>query len=94
MCMARRWPPPNYDTENEIGLPHERQFTISCTVLQYREIGKGKSKKIAKRIAAHKMWLKLQENPIEQSNIKPIYDDDANEVNDGTYISDEVIHKN
>lgn len=37
--MARRWPPPLYETEEEVGLPHERQFTIACIVSKYRETG-------------------------------------------------------
>nr|5NPA_A Chain A, Loquacious [Drosophila melanogaster] len=61
MCMQRRWPPPSYETETEVGLPHERLFTIACSILNYREMGKGKSKKIAKRLAAHRMWMRLQE---------------------------------
>lgn len=63
--MMRRWPPPTYETEMEVGLPHQRQFTIACCVLKLREIGHGKSKKIAKRMAAHKMWSLLMENPAE-----------------------------
>lgn len=39
LCMARRWPPPQYETELEVGLPHERQFTIACIVAKYRETG-------------------------------------------------------
>lgn len=72
--MARRWPPPCYETEDEVGLPHERQFTIACLVSIYREIGCGKSKKIAKRLAANKMWQKLQTLPIDPQ------DDAADEV--------------
>ncbi|KAK9890924.1 hypothetical protein WA026_012265 [Henosepilachna vigintioctopunctata] len=68
MCMSRRWPPPSYDMEHEEGLPHERQFTIACQVLKYREVGTGKSKKLAKRMAAHKMWQTLQDMPQEGSN--------------------------
>ncbi|KAJ8912640.1 hypothetical protein NQ315_015152 [Exocentrus adspersus] len=65
MCMSRRWPPPFYEMEHEEGLPHERQFTIACQVLKFREVGTGKSKKLAKRMAAHKMWQALQDLPIE-----------------------------
>ncbi|KOX67534.1 Interferon-inducible double stranded RNA-dependent protein kinase activator A [Melipona quadrifasciata] len=43
MCMSRHWPPPKYTIENEEGLPHERQFTIVCSVLKYREVGQGKT---------------------------------------------------
>ncbi|KMY90090.1 interferon-inducible double-stranded RNA-dependent protein kinase activator A homolog isoform X2 [Drosophila simulans] len=69
MCMQRRWPPPSYETETEVGLPHERLFTIACSILNYREMGKGKSKKIAKRLAAHRMWVRLQETPIDSGKI-------------------------
>ncbi|KAG5888053.1 hypothetical protein JTB14_032860 [Gonioctena quinquepunctata] len=69
MCMSRRWPPPSYDMEHEEGLPHERQFTIACQVLKFREVGTGKSKKLAKRMAAHKMWQALQDLPLEGNNL-------------------------
>lgn len=39
LCMARRWPPPFYETQSEVGLPHERQFTIACHVSSYSETG-------------------------------------------------------
>uniref|UniRef100_A0A1B6CST5 DRBM domain-containing protein n=1 Tax=Clastoptera arizonana TaxID=38151 RepID=A0A1B6CST5_9HEMI len=65
LCMSRRWPPPNYETEQEEGLPHERRFTIACTVFKFKEIGTGKSKKLAKRQAASKMWKKLKDLTIE-----------------------------
>lgn len=39
LCMSRRWPPPAYETEFEEGLPHERQFTISCVVFKHKETG-------------------------------------------------------
>uniref|UniRef100_A0A182IZ74 DRBM domain-containing protein n=1 Tax=Anopheles atroparvus TaxID=41427 RepID=A0A182IZ74_ANOAO len=79
MCMARRWPPPMYETEMEEGLPHERQFTIACVVLKYREVGEGKSKKIAKRLAAQKMWQRLQDQPLEPNQVMQLLDDDGNE---------------
>ncbi|XP_017886263.1 RISC-loading complex subunit tarbp2-like isoform X2 [Ceratina calcarata] len=72
MCMSRHWPPPKYTIENEEGLPHERQFTIVCSILKYREVGQGKSKKVAKRHAAHKMWQALH----DMNNENPNLDDD------------------
>lgn len=65
LCMARRWPPPCYETEEEVGLPHERQFSIACLVATYRETGRGKSKKVAKRLAAQQMWQRLQDLPAD-----------------------------
>ncbi|XP_035778106.1 interferon-inducible double-stranded RNA-dependent protein kinase activator A homolog isoform X2 [Anopheles albimanus] len=88
MCMARRWPPPMYETEMEVGLPHERQFTIACVVLKFREVGEGKSKKVAKRQAAQKMWQRLQDQPLEQNHVMQLVDEDGNEehtnLSDGT----------
>ncbi|XP_049824180.1 interferon-inducible double-stranded RNA-dependent protein kinase activator A homolog isoform X4 [Aethina tumida] len=75
MCMSRRWPPPCYDMENEEGLPHERQFTIACQVLKFREVGTGKSKKLAKRMAAHKMWQALQDMNLENAGLQDEEDD-------------------
>nr|CAD7395416.1 unnamed protein product [Timema poppensis] len=37
ICMSRRWPPPSYDLTSEEGLPHERLFTIQCTVFKQKE---------------------------------------------------------
>lgn len=76
MCMSRRWPPPSYDMVHEEGLPHERQFTIACGVLSQREVGTGKSKKLAKRMAAHKMWQALQDMPLDSNSLPPAFDDD------------------
>lgn len=72
MCMSRHWPPPKYTMEGEEGLPHERQFTIVCSILKYREVGQGKSKKVAKRHAAHKMWQALH----DMNNQTPTVDED------------------
>ncbi|XP_016022746.2 RISC-loading complex subunit tarbp2 [Drosophila simulans] len=33
MCVQRRWPLPSYETETEVSLPHERVFTIACSIL-------------------------------------------------------------
>ncbi|XP_049778534.1 RISC-loading complex subunit tarbp2 isoform X1 [Schistocerca cancellata] len=75
MCMSRRWPPPNYEMVHEEGLPHERLFTIACYVFKYKETGTGKSKKLAKRQAAHKMWQRLQDLPVT-ATVAPVPDDD------------------
>uniref|UniRef100_A0A0A9Z792 Putative RISC-loading complex subunit BRAFLDRAFT_242885 n=1 Tax=Lygus hesperus TaxID=30085 RepID=A0A0A9Z792_LYGHE len=68
LCMSRRWPPPAYETEFEEGLPHERLFTISCIVFRHKETGTGKSKKIAKRLAAHNMWQRLKNLPVDNNS--------------------------
>lgn len=88
MCMSRRWPPPFYEMEHEEGLPHERQFTIACRVLKLREVGTGKSKKLAKRMAAHKMWQALQEMPIEGGSLPSAFgsDEDVSICLDSTHL--------
>ncbi|XP_070496388.1 protein Loquacious isoform X2 [Chironomus tepperi] len=79
LCMQKHWPAPKYEVEVEIGLPHERQFTIACTVLKFREVGTGKSKKIAKRQAAQKMWERLQNQTLDQTEVIQACIDDAND---------------
>lgn len=73
--MSRRWPPPTYETTCEEGLPHERQFTITCCVFKYQEVGSGKSKKLAKRQAANKMWEKLKDPLLDPSQLT--YDEEV-----------------
>lgn len=60
-CMKMRWQPPFYETEEEKGLPHERVFTIACYVDHLVEKGEGKSKRLAKRQAAHNMLKRLKD---------------------------------
>lgn len=60
LCTSLFLPPPIYVTESEDGPPHQRVFTVSCRVLEYKHTGVGKSKKIAKRLAANKLYLLLK----------------------------------
>jgi RISC-loading complex subunit TARBP2 len=63
--------------DSEEGLPHERLFAIACRVGdQFVEIGKGKSKKLAKRVAAHNMAQRLRSLPLESSSSRVYQDDD------------------
>jgi len=66
LCMNRRWPPPTYELVSEDGFPHERTFGLACTIATYKEIGHGKSKKVAKRQAAYAMMQKLSDMPHDQ----------------------------
>ncbi|XP_012282651.1 RISC-loading complex subunit tarbp2 isoform X2 [Orussus abietinus] len=72
MCMSRHWPPPKYVMQGEEGRPHEKEFTIVCSILKYQEVGQGKSKKLAKRQAASKMWQALRDT----TNQAPGVDED------------------
>ncbi|XP_015435571.1 PREDICTED: RISC-loading complex subunit tarbp2-like isoform X2 [Dufourea novaeangliae] len=69
MCISRHLPPPKYTMESEEGLPHEKQYSIVCSILKYREVGQGNSKKVAKRHAAHKMWRALHDVNSENPNL-------------------------
>ena len=57
VCMFQKWNFPIYETLSEEGLPHDKTFRISCVVPSqpYQEIGVAKTKKLAKRVAAHLM---------------------------------------
>jgi len=80
LCMARRWPPPTYELTSEEGFPHERTFSICCTIGTTKEIGSGKSKKLAKRQAAYKMATRLKDTPAEQQPINVLADDDDESI--------------
>lgn len=60
LCTCLRLPPPVYKTVSEDGLPHQRLFTVSCIVSEYNRLGVGKSKKVAKRLAANNLFLMLK----------------------------------
>lgn len=79
-CMQKHWPPPQYQVEVEVGRPHEKEFSIRCTVLKFCEIGTGKSKKIAKRQAAQKLYERLQNLTLDQSEIVSCIDEANDEV--------------
>ncbi|MCL4126969.1 UNVERIFIED_CONTAM: hypothetical protein GTU68_053310 [Idotea baltica] len=76
LCMSRRWPPPTYELTAEEGFPHERTFSICCTIGSHKDIGAGKSKKLSKRQAAHKMIQKLKDQPVEHLPMNVLADDD------------------
>lgn len=62
---------------SEEGLPHERLFAIACRVGEnHIQIGRGKSKKLAKRIAAHLMADYLKSLPVETATHHVSLEDD------------------
>ncbi|XP_050436901.1 RISC-loading complex subunit tarbp2-like isoform X2 [Adelges cooleyi] len=78
LCTSLHLPPPVYITESEDGLPHQRLFTVSCNVSEYKQVGVGKSKKIAKRLAANKLYLmlhKMQSNVTQNTRAADNVDD-------------------
>jgi RISC-loading complex subunit TARBP2 len=90
-CMQKHWPPPQYEVEVEVGLPHERQFTIAC-VLKFREVGTGKSKKIAKRQAAQRMWERLQNQSLDQTEVVQACIDEANDEVSLCFMLNNIYH--
>ncbi|KAK7066089.1 RISC-loading complex subunit tarbp2 [Halocaridina rubra] len=80
LCMVRSWPSPTYELTLEEGVPHERTFSVSCTIGTTKEVGTGKKKKLAKRQAAYKMTQRMKDQPVEQPQLNTLTDDD-NEVN-------------
>jgi len=82
LCMKMKFSPPKYVVHSEEGLPHERIFALACVVgdrEQYVEIGKGKSKKLAKRQAAHLMAERLRSIPSEKTSVHA-YDEDDDKI--------------
>jgi len=78
MCRARRMPAPVYGDHQEAGRPHQRSFTVHCSVGEgkHQAVGVGKNKKMAKRHAANLMIKKLGEVPIDSEETPESIDDD------------------
>jgi RISC-loading complex subunit TARBP2 len=77
-CVRKHLALPTYEVEVVVGMPHERQFTMACLVLEHREIGTGTTKKLANKEAARKMWERLQK-PVDQTEIVRSCIDDVND---------------
>ncbi|XP_075036644.1 interferon-inducible double-stranded RNA-dependent protein kinase activator A [Mixophyes fleayi] len=69
LAVQKGWRQPEYTVSQETGPPHNREFTISCRVENIVETGSGTSKKVAKRIAAKKLVVRLQSLPADDMNI-------------------------
>ena len=93
LCISHRWAPPSYILEGENGLPHEREFVINCLVEAYKEVGVGKSKKLAKRQAAYRMMMKLKDTPVELPSQGAGFEDE-DEVRKMIFIDTEIIMYN
>jgi len=83
LCVGRRWPPPIYDLK--IGDPDKLHHTVVCSVLDYREEGKGFTKKEAKRLAAKQMCVRLLK--------EPIYSEEVEQMDVGEPNEEEVLPK-
>uniref|UniRef100_A0A4W3IF42 TARBP2 subunit of RISC loading complex n=1 Tax=Callorhinchus milii TaxID=7868 RepID=A0A4W3IF42_CALMI len=57
LVVQKGWRLPEYTVTQESGPAHRKEFTMTCRVERFLEIGSGTSKKLAKRNAAAKMLL-------------------------------------
>ncbi|XP_053312177.1 RISC-loading complex subunit TARBP2 isoform X2 [Spea bombifrons] len=65
LVVQKGWRLPEYTVTQESGPAHRKEFTMTCRVERFLEIGSGTSKKLAKRNAAAKMLLQIHKVPPE-----------------------------
>ncbi|KAH0629067.1 hypothetical protein JD844_010848 [Phrynosoma platyrhinos] len=59
LVVQKGWRLPEYTVTQESGPAHRKEFTMTCRVERFIEIGSGTSKKLAKRNAAAKMLVRI-----------------------------------
>ncbi|XP_030382073.1 RISC-loading complex subunit tarbp2-like [Scaptodrosophila lebanonensis] len=83
MCMHRGWTPPLYELHAETRLQYGAHlFTMACTIFNIRSVGKGNTKKMAKRVAAHMMLTHLSKQPFDEGLIRAFVDMDTEILNE------------
>ncbi|NXJ57077.1 TRBP2 protein, partial [Spizaetus tyrannus] len=65
VVVQKGWRLPEYTVTQESGPAHRKEFTMTCRVERFVEIGSGTSKKLAKRNAAAKMLVRIGGVPME-----------------------------
>ncbi|XP_034022043.1 RISC-loading complex subunit tarbp2-like [Thalassophryne amazonica] len=65
LVVQKGWRLPEYTVTQESGPAHRKEFTMTCRVERFVEIGSGTSKKLAKRNAAAKMLLRIHDVPVD-----------------------------
>ncbi|KAM6981392.1 RISC-loading complex subunit tarbp2 [Aplochiton taeniatus] len=65
LVVQKGWRLPEYTVTQESGPAHRKEFTMTCRVERFVEIGSGTSKKLAKRNAAAKMLCHIHDVPVE-----------------------------
>ncbi|XP_028662062.2 interferon-inducible double-stranded RNA-dependent protein kinase activator A homolog [Erpetoichthys calabaricus] len=63
MAIQKGWRPPVYSATVEVGPAGTWQYSVTCRMETFEEIGNGRSKKEAKKLAAEKMVSKLKSLP-------------------------------
>ncbi|EMP30223.1 RISC-loading complex subunit TARBP2 [Chelonia mydas] len=66
LVVQKGWRLPEYTVTQESGPAHRKEFTMTCRVERFIEIGSGTSKKLAKRNAAAKMLVRIHNVPMDQ----------------------------
>lgn len=66
LVVQKGWRLPEYTVTQESGPAHRKEFTMTCKVERFVEIGSGTSKKLAKRNAAAKMLSRIHSIPVDQ----------------------------
>ncbi|XP_048878731.1 RISC-loading complex subunit tarbp2 [Brienomyrus brachyistius] len=78
LVVQKGWRLPEYTVTQESGPAHRKEFTMTCRVERFVEIGSGTSKKLAKRNAAAKMLSRIHDVPMElRSNQEAEAEDDT-----------------
>lgn len=65
LVVQKGWRLPEYTVTQESGPAHRKEFTMTCRVERFMEIGSGTSKKLAKRNAAAKMLSRIHDVPVD-----------------------------
>ncbi|KAL4655784.1 RISC-loading complex subunit TARBP2 [Arapaima gigas] len=65
LVVQKGWRLPEYTVTQESGPAHRKEFTMTCRVERFVEIGDGTSKKLAKRNAAAKMLSRIHDVPVD-----------------------------
>ncbi|XP_026533069.1 RISC-loading complex subunit TARBP2 isoform X2 [Notechis scutatus] len=65
LVVQKGWRLPEYTVTQESGPAHRKEFTMTCRVERFIEIGSGTSKKLAKRNAAAKMLVRIHSVPLD-----------------------------
>ncbi|NXA43567.1 TRBP2 protein, partial [Eudromia elegans] len=65
LVVQKGWRLPEYAVTQESGPAHRKEFTMTCRVERFVDMGSGTSKKLAKRNAAAKMLVRIHSVPAE-----------------------------
>jgi len=71
--------PPIYDLDSPQGPPHAREFYCTVKLGKFQERGTGRSKKSAKRAAAHSMLTRIRSLQAEGGSTPPVIEDSEEE---------------